>query len=358
MAKSKISELKGPGHQTLLVFNYAMDPNDPIFSHQFDAIVGLARKFRNVVVITQKQESLALPFNVQVFNLNWSTGRNFSNSIRFFNALNRVLIESKPEIVFSHMTEKLSLLAAPILKILRIPHFLWYAHTSSSLSLKISSHIVDAIFTSSTGSCPIVTSRVQILGQAIDVSKFRGKVSQISHPKNYVHVGRLDKSKNIDLLIEQVLVKSSGNTLTLIGAPSNSEATIYWENIKSKYSKFLSSQELIANGPIPRSELPALLGRYDVFIHAFNGSLDKSILEATACGLPVVTTNPEYLSFIGCWSEKFDKLDLSAEINAFMNMPLNAREIELERRANLVKENHSFDSWVEKITLEMSRNGQ
>lgn len=358
MAKSKISELKGPGDQTLLVFNYAMDPNDPIFSHQFDAVVGLAKKFKKVVVITQKQEPLALPFNVQVINLNWSTGSNISNSVRFLNALTKVLTESKPEIVFSHMTEKLSLIAAPLLKILRIPHFLWYAHASSSISLKISSNIVDAIFTSTTGSCPIVTSRVRILGQAIDVSKFQGRISQFSHPKNYVHVGRLDKSKNIDLLIRKVLVERSGNTLSLIGAPSNSEATIYWENIKSKYANFLSSQQLIANGPIPRSELPALLGRFDLFIHAFNGSLDKSILEATACGLPVVTTNPEFLSIFGTWSGKFEDLDLGTELNAFLNKPLGAREIELKRRASLVKENHSFDSWIEKITLEMTRHGK
>lgn len=355
MAQSKISVLKESKDQTILIFNYAMNPDDPIFSHQLDAVVGLAAKFKKVIVITQKEKASSLPNNVQVINLNWNIGRNISNSTHFLLVLCQVIVEHKPDLVFSHMTEKLSLLAAPLLRIIGIPHFLWYAHSSKSFSLRITSLMVKAIFTSTAGSCAIKASRVRILGQAIDVSKFQGSVPQISDPKNYVHVGRLDRSKNIELLIQQVLINRSGNTLSLIGAPSGTEAAIYWRKIKSKYANFLSTQELVANGPIPRPELPALLGRFDVFIHAFNGSLDKSILEATACGLPVVTTNTEYVSIFGSWSEKFDSSNLGAELSAFLNKPLGTREIELKRRATLVKDNHSFNSWIDKITFEMTK---
>lgn len=356
MAQSNDPNQKAPGNQTLLVFNYAMDQSDPIFSHQFDAIVGLAGKFGKVVVITQRQASFTVPFNVKVINLHWKTGRSFSNSVRFLELLIKVLIDDKPEIVFSHMTEKLSLIAAPLLKILRIPHFLWYAHASTSLSLKITSNFVNAILTSTAGSCPIKKSRVRIVGQAIDTERFRGKVPQKTHPKNFIHVGRLDKSKNIDLLIHKVLIENSDNYLTLVGAPSNSEAEDYWGSIKTKYAHLLKSGKLIAYGPIQRSELPALLINYDVFIHAFYGSLDKSILEATACGLPVVTTNPEYLSIFGSWSDELGNYCLNLELHGFLNKPISVRELELQRRANLVRTDHSFYSWLEKVTLEMTSN--
>jgi glycosyltransferase involved in cell wall biosynthesis len=351
VSQSNIPKLKAPGSQTLLVFNYAMDQSDPIFSHQFDVIVGLAGKFGKVVVITQRQASFALPFNVQVINLHWKTSRSISNSLKFLKVFIRVLIDIKPEIVFSHMTEKLSLIAAPLLKILRIPHFLWYAHTSTSISLKVASNFVDAIFTSTAGSCPIKKSHVRIVGQAIDTAKFRGEAPREMYPKNFVHVGRLDNSKNIDSLIQEVLGENSGNTLTLIGAPSNSEAANYWGMIKSKYEHLLKSGELVAYGPIKRSDLPALLAKYDVFIHAFNGSLDKSILEATACGLPVVTTNPEYLSIFGSWSDELRDHSLGLELRGFLNKPLSFRRSELQRRANLVKTDHSFDSWIDKVTV-------
>lgn len=333
-----------------------MDSNDPIFSHQLEAVFGLSMNFKKVVVITQRGKSTVTPSNVKIIDLDWIRGRNILNTIRFQWALIKVMRSIKPDLVFSHMTEKLSLIAAPILKFYKIPHFLWYAHTSSSLSLKITSKLVSAIFTSTAGSCPIKSSRVKILGQAIDTSRFRGEIAQKSHPTNYVHVGRLDPSKNIELLIQQVLLTASGNTLTLIGVPSNLEAMVYWEKVKRRYANFFDSRELIATGPTQRSQLPDILENYDAFIHAFNGSLDKSTLEATACGLAVVTTNPEYQTIFGSWTGKRINFNLDTELSGFLNTPLERRENELRRRASLVNANHSFDSWIEKVTLEMMRD--
>lgn len=330
-----------------------MDPNDPIFSHQLDVVIGLARNFKKVAVITHRSKYVETPKNVQVINLDWSTGRNIANTVRFVFVLLKVMRAYKPDLIFSHMTEKSSLIAAPILAFYKIPHFLWYAHTSSSRSLKITSRLVSAIFTSTAGSCPIKSPRVKILGQAIDTSKFRGEISQKSRPTKFVHVGRLDPSKNIEQLIQHVLLAGSENTLTLIGAPSNKEAQVYWEKIKTRYSNFLNSGILIAAGSTQRSNLPKLLAKYDAFIHAYTGSLDKSILEATACGLAVVTTNSEYLKIFGSWSGNSMNSNLDVELAGFLNTPLELRRNELRRRARVVNTDHSFDSWVDKVTLEM-----
>lgn len=354
MAHSKDLRRTDPLKKTLLVLNYAMNEKDPIFSHQADAVSALARNFEKVVVISQNVGRVNVPANVLIVDLKWRQGKDFSNTLRFLSALMRICITKKPNLVFSHMTERLSLLASLPLKVLRIHHFLWYAHSSSSRSLRISAKLVDKIFTSTTGSCPIVSSKVHVLGQAIDLSRFNGTSRQVEHPTKFIHVGRLDASKNIKLLINQVLVNSSTNSLTLVGAPSNAASGQYWDSLKAKYRELIDSKNLIEVGPVPRSELPNLLRKHEVFIHAFEGSLDKSILEATACGVPVITTNPEYLSIFGSWSKETSIINLESELTEFLKLPLSIRLQEIQRRANLIRKAHSFEVWIENLTRKMT----
>jgi len=356
VAHSKDLRHKDPLKQTLLVLNYAMSEKDPIFSHQADAVVALARNFEKVVVISQNVGRVDVPANVLIVDLKWRQGKNVSNTLKFLSTLIRICVTEKPNLVFSHMTERLSLLASLPLKVLGIQHFLWYAHTSASRSLKISAKLVDKIFTSTPGSCPIDSSKVHVLGQAIDLSKFNGTSVQTEYPTNFIHVGRLDSSKNIQLLIDQVLLNNSTNRLTLVGAPSNPASSLYWDSLKAKNREMLNSKKLIEVGPVPRSELPNLLRKHEVFIHAFEGSLDKSILEATACGLPVITTNPEYLSIFGCWSQDSSRINLESEYTEFLKTPLGHRMREIQRRTRLLSESHSFEVWIDNLTRKMTED--
>lgn len=354
MAHSKELRRMDPLKQTLLVLNYAMNEKDPIFSHQADAVAALARNFEKVVVISQNVGRVDVPANVLIIDLKWRQGKDVSNTLKFLSTLIRICVTEKPNLVFSHMTERLSLLASLPLKVLGIHHFLWYAHASTSCSLRISAKLVDKIFTSTPGSCPIDSSKVHVLGQAIDLSIFNGTSVQTEHPTNFIHVGRLDSSKNIQLLIDQVLLNNSTKRLTLVGAPSNPASSLYWNSLKAKNREMLNSKKLIEVGPVPRSELPNLLRKHEVFIHAFEGSLDKSILEATACGLPVITTNPEYLSIFGSWSKDSVKHDLKSELDEFLKLPLSHRVQEIQRRAGLLRERHGFEAWIENLTREMT----
>ena len=88
-----------------------------------------------------------------------------------------------------------------------------------------------------------------------------------------------------------------------------------------------------------------MLNGNDVFIHAFQGSLDKTLIEATLAGLPVITINNEYLNEFGTWSQRNTSIDLDNEFSAFMSSPNDQIAKLCKTRQQIAITKHSFDQW-------------
>lgn len=60
-------------------------------------------------------------------------------------------------------------------------------------------------------------------------------------------------------------------------------------------------------GPVPKSEVPQVLNQGDIFLNTTRyESFGVSVMEAAACGLPIVTTNAGELSYL--WRDNHDAL--------------------------------------------------
>ena len=79
---------------------------------------------------------------------------------------------TRPTAVLVHMVPLFALLAAPLVKPLRIPMLLWYTHWNPSRSLRLALPLVDVVISVSRGSFPIATPKLQATGHAIDVAQF------------------------------------------------------------------------------------------------------------------------------------------------------------------------------------------
>ena len=188
----------------LLVINYAMDEKHQVFSHQIDLVNKLASQFDSVTVLTGHMGVCRVSDNVQVVNFKWVAGKRVSSLLRFLAIFLRTVIKKRYSVLFSHMTSTHSAFVSPITKLLRLKHYLWYAHTSNGVYLRVSKLLTNGIITSTPGSCPLVGEKIYPIGQSIDKNKFE-KQQQAHYPiKNLIHTGRLDPSKNIDLIIEGV----------------------------------------------------------------------------------------------------------------------------------------------------------
>lgn len=336
----------------LLILNYCMDLDDPALSHQVEAVNNLASSFSKVTVITGRVGRLSVKENVRVISSNWEPDKPLRNILNLYRVVFPLL--KGIDVVFSHMTEVQSFLIGPMTRFRHIPHFLWYAHAHKSFFLSISHKFVDGIITSTSGSCPIEGTKVHIVGQAINPKVFFRKIRFAGEFLNLCHVGRFDSPKNIVEIIEVVHSLRRMNTslnLTLVGNPSDQKQEQYASDVKSRYFDFVESGWLTFKPSIPRDELPNFLGEQDLFIHAYRGSLDKTLVEATLFGIPVITSNEEYLSEFGRWN----KMNLSGstllnEAEAFFSVSDIHRNFELERRQKIALESHGLDQWATKIS--------
>ena len=185
----------------ILIFNYCMDENDPILSQQTQVVSRLLEHYSEVTVITGRVGKYQKHPNLKVINSKWVAGKNIKNALRFLRKAIPVFIKNRPEVIFSHMTEVQSFLVSLISYVLKIKHFLWYAHTTKSFFLNWNYFLLNGIITSTPGSCPIDGSKIHAIGQAVDAAQFPLRnLSDIKLSK-LVHIGRFDKSKDASLMI-------------------------------------------------------------------------------------------------------------------------------------------------------------
>jgi len=330
-----------------------MDENDPVLSQQTQVVSRLVDHYSRVTVITGRLGKYKKHSNLTVIDSNWVVGKRFLSATRFLFKAIPVLIRNRPQLIFSHMTEVQSLLISLVTFTLRIKHFLWYAHSKKSFFLRWNHVLLDGIITSTSGSCPIISNKIYTIGQAVDSKQFPLRDLNNLKLEKLLHIGRFDRSKNVSMIINEVEISHkifSELKLTLIGSPSNPTEKVYADLIETNYNTSVNNGWLIFKNSILRSDAPKILKENDVFIHAYQGSLDKTLVEATLVGLPVVTINIEYLKEFGNWdlSNSFH-VTLSEQIQYLKSLPTKDLEKELNVRREIAVEKHSLDKWIERL---------
>ena len=330
-----------------------MNEENPIFGHQIDNVKVLCEYFSEVLVLTGESKYGVPADNCKVVSYEWIAGERAKSTLRFLRIFIGVIFNFKPNLVFSHMTEVQSALIAPLLRITPIRHYLWYAHKSKSIYLRWCNFWINGIITSTDGSCPIRSKKVFVVGQAIDPKLFPFAKRDFSKKNRVIHTGRLDPSKNIELIISvfnECFKKDKEATLTFVGEPSTSAAFLYIKNLRNRFANEIEDGRLIFLGNFPRTKLFNLLNKSDVFLHGFQGSLDKTVVEATLMGLPVITLNQEYLRQFGRWSLDDSKsINLRDELLAYLNLEPADIELICEEKRRIALAKHSLQNWGKRV---------
>jgi len=339
--------------------NYSLDPSNTIFGHQREIVEKLSSKFVSTAVISAHGSQVKMKNlddkNILHLVIGWEENKSIRNILRAYSVFIKALHFFRPQLVFFHMTDTLAAMFSPLLALFRIPQALWYAHASNSKRLKFSRLFIKTIVSSTPGSFPEKDERVRYIGQSINTELFSFQERNLEGPIRAIYFGRFDPSKNLDRVIETSLINSDNNglidSLTIMGTPSNQKAEIYKDGLERRFKSLIENQKLFFNPSVPRSTIPDLTKEYNLFIHSFEGSLDKVLLEATLLGLPVVTVNQEFVNEFGYWANP--SANLKEELLGYLDSDLKYRITEVFRRHEIVLKNHGIDGWIEKLYSEL-----
>ncbi|PIR05757.1 hypothetical protein COV56_01065, partial [Candidatus Kuenenbacteria bacterium CG11_big_fil_rev_8_21_14_0_20_37_9] len=243
--------------------------------------------------------------------------------------------------VFVHMNPEYVVLGGMFWRRQKKKIGLWYTHRAVDLKLRLAARLADIIFTASKESFRLTSKKVKVVGHGINIDRFKpaSPEPRVKGDKIFriIYVGRVSRIKNQKLLIEALDVLTNkwnlkNIRLDLIGPVSNQQD----ENYKNDLGKMLQKMRLenYVNflGSLPYRQMPGIYNQADLSVNLCpTGGVDKAVLEAMACGLPVIVFNKTFLDILSDYREKLilqvcDRNELAGKIKEIMGSDFKKRE--------------------------------
>lgn len=322
----------------LLICTQTVDRRDPILGFFHRWIEEFAKHCEKITVICLREGEHQLPNNVRVISLGKST--HVSNTmiyhsvsrIRYAANFLKYIFQLKKEYdaVFVHMNPEYLVLGGPFWRLWSKKIGLWYVHKSVDFKLRLAEEFTDVVFTASRESFRLPSKKVQIVGHGIDNEVFKPDPA-VSRIGALLSVGRLDKSKRHDLAIHAAAMINRELRIAGDGSERN--------NLEALASKLEANVTFL--GGITQTQLVGEYRAASVFVHTSEtGSLDKVVLEALACDLPVVTT-ASALSDLPVTVVEAAVAPLAEAIKAAAGRS--------QRSSHFIQEHHSLQSLIPRI---------
>ena len=142
-------------------------------------------------------------------------------------------------------------------------------------------------------------NKIVVIHNGINTKIFTPSIRE-GNANQILWIGRFVPGKGVEYLIDafNILIKEYPNLkLVMVGKGPLKE------NIEQKIRDLNLSKNIIINEFVPNSELPNIYQNSDVFVlPSINEGVPRTILEAMACGLPIVCTAlPQLINIVeGC----------------------------------------------------------
>jgi glycosyltransferase involved in cell wall biosynthesis len=325
----------------LIVVTQRVDPEDPALGATVPMLNALAARVDELVVLTLVERDAGLPANVRVKSI--AAPNQPLRGARFATALTPELA-SRDVGLLAHMSPIYAVLAAPLVRPLRLPLLLWFTHWRPSRLLRLAERLSTCVLTVDRSSFPLESRKVKPIGHGIDVDALPC-VPQTPGPLRMLALGRTSPAKGLETIVNAA-ARVDGVALELRGPSLTDE--------ERAYRRRLATRALVAE-PVPRSEIASVYARAGVLVNNMrSGALDKVVFEAAASCLPVLVSNPGFGSLVRDLEPSLlfppdDAAALADRLRALRDAGPEVRtQIGRELRSRVMRD-HSVEHWADQV---------
>lgn len=332
----------------LLWFNLATDADAPVQGFATDWINALAPRCAAIDVLTMRAGRVVVADNVRVFSVGKEKGYGEARrAIEFYRILPRLLRENPYDACFAHMQPLFAMMSAPLLKPRGISITLWYAHKSVTARLRLAEKLVDQVVTSSPEGFRIDSPKVRVIGQGIDTGQFT-PAAPPGGRFTIVTVSRIAPVKKLETILQaaRLLVDEECDFRLRIIGNVNPQDEAYAQGLRTLAAELGLNEHIEFVGEVAHHHIVREYQQAHLMVNTSStGSVDKAVLEAMACAVPVISANEAFAAILP--DELRVPLDapdaLAAKIRAMMQTAPNARRaLGYDLRAVVLRD-HSLD---------------
>lgn len=346
----------------LLMVTRRVDVDDDRVGYTHRLINCLAKRVAGLGVICLERGRVELPPEVRLFSMGKEKGygrlREFMNYQRAL-----AVLAPKADVIFGHMNPIYTILAAPWAKLFRRKLVMWYAHGHVSRQLKLAHLFVDKVVTPTPESFRLPSRKLQVIGHAIDTRLFHPAPEQqpTNGTINLLSVSRLSPVKDIECILQALYTlihqhNISKLHLRIVGGPGTPKQVEYVEMLRGMANDLGLDDKVSFVGAVGYQETVRFYQSAHLFLSmSRTGSLDKSNLEAMACGCLPLSCNQAQAAWMN--REGFGLLNtpegdaqaLAQNMCRLLEMEPAKRQVMQEKVRRMVVKEHDVEDFVERL---------
>lgn len=342
----------------MLIISQKIDKTDPILGFFHNWLLQFAPHFENISVICLERGECSLPSNVKVYSLG---KENAKSKIKYIYNFYKILseLDHRYDRVFVHMNQEYVLLAGLYWWLKSKKVYFWRNHPKGSLLTRIAVFFSHKVFCTSKDAYTARFEKTQLMPVGIDTDLFNITDLKFKIPNSILSLGRLSQIKNIHVLIGALKLLAQRNTnfiADIIGNPVNPEDTKYVQKLESDAQSLIQSGLLSFLPSVNQEGAATAYKTHKIFVNLTpRGSMDKTVLEAAACGsIPLVRN--------GVFDEINKELQIDSEgiaeialkIQNLLDMPEESLQKLGNELRNFVVEKHSLRALIDVLVKELN----